>query len=108
LGVRSHGSLVDGINDEGVIIGGLVILRQRPATAKGITFVTLEDETGSANVVVMPHIWQRYFQVARRSAAWVVHGRLEKKNNVIHVVANRLEDMAERIGGLNVKSRNFR
>lgn len=108
LGVRSHGSLVDGINDEKVIIGGLVILRQRPATAKGITFVTLEDETGSANVVVMPHIWQRYFQVARRSAAWVVHGRLEKKNNVIHVVANRLEDMAERIGGLNVKSRNFR
>jgi error-prone DNA polymerase len=108
LGVRSHGSLVDGINDESVIIGGLVILRQRPATAKGITFVTLEDETGSANVVVMPHIWQRYFQVARRSAAWVVHGRLEKKNNVIHVVANRLEDMAERIGGLNVKSRNFR
>ena len=108
MGVRTHGSLVDGVNDESLIIGGLVILRQRPATAKGITFVTLEDETGSANVVVMPHIWQRYFQVARRSAAWVVHGRLEKKNNVIHVVATRLEDMAGRLGGLKLKSRDFR
>ena len=108
LGVRTHGSLADGANDESVIIGGLVILRQRPATAKGITFVTLEDETGSANVVVMPHIWQRYFRVCRRSPAWVVHGRLEKKNNVIHVVATRLEDMAARLGGLKLKSRDFR
>lgn len=108
LNVRTHGSLPDGVNDESVVIGGLVILRQRPATAKGITFVTLEDETGSANVVVMPHIWQRYFKVCRRSAAWLVHGRLEKKNNVIHVVATRLEDMAVRIGDLKLKSRDFR
>ena len=108
LNVRTHGSLTDGVNDESVVIGGLVILRQRPATAKGITFVTLEDETGSANVVVMPHIWQRYFRVCRRSPAWIVHGRLEKKNNVIHVVATRLEDMADRLGGLKLKSRDFR
>ena len=108
LGVRTHGSLGDGINDESVIIGGLVILRQRPSTAKGITFVTLEDETGSANVVVMPHVWERHFNVARRSAAWLVHGRLEKKNNVIHVVATRLEDMASRIGNLKLKTRDFR
>ncbi|QEG23789.1 error-prone DNA polymerase [Mariniblastus fucicola] len=108
LGVRTHGSLEDGANDQKVIIGGLVILRQRPATAKGITFVTLEDETGSANVVVMPHIWERNFQVARRSAAWIVHGRLEKKNNVIHVVATRLEGMAARLNGLKLKTRDFR
>ena len=108
LGVRTHASLEDGFNEENVRIGGLVILRQRPATAKGITFVTLEDETGSANVVVMPHIWERYFQTARRSAAWIVHGRLEKKNNIIHVVATRLEDMADRLDGLTLKSRDFR
>ena len=70
--------------------------------------MTLEDETGSANVVVMPHIWERYFQTARRSAAWIVHGRLEKKNNIIHVVATRLEDMADRLDGLTLKSRDFR
>jgi error-prone DNA polymerase len=91
-----------------VIVAGLVILRQRPATAKGITFVTLEDETGSANIVVMPHVWQRYFQVARRSAAWVVHGKLEKKNNVIHVLAIRLEDMAGQLGALKIQRRDFR
>jgi error-prone DNA polymerase len=108
FGVRTNASLEDGFNDESVIVAGLVILRQRPSTAKGITFVTLEDETGSANVVVMPHIWKRYFKVARRSAAWVVHGRLEKKNNVIHVVSTRLEDMAARIGSLKLKSRDFR
>ena len=108
LGVQTHASLEDGVNDEAVIISGLVILRQRPATAKGITFVTLEDETGSANVVVMPHIWERYFQIARRSAAWIVHGRLEKKGNIIHVVAKRLENMADRLDGLKLKSRNFR
>jgi error-prone DNA polymerase len=108
MGVRTHESLVHGCNDMLVIIAGLVILRQRPATAKGITFVTLEDETGSANVVVMPHVWERHFQVARRSAAWVAHGKLEKKNNVIHVVANQLEDMANRLDGLTLKSRDFR
>ena len=108
MNVRTNASLENGINDESVVVGGLVILRQRPATAKGITFVTLEDETGSANIVVMPHIWQRYFRVCRRSPAWVVHGRLEKKNNVIHVVATRLEDMAARLGGLRLKSRDFR
>ena len=74
IGVRTHASLEDGVNDEAVIISGLVILRQRPATAKGITFVTLEDETGSANVVVMPHIWERHFQIAttqcRMDCAW--------------------------------------
>lgn len=108
MNVRTNASLENGINDASVVVGGLVILRQRPATAKGITFVTLEDETGSANIVVMPHIWQRYFRVCRRSPAWVVHGRLEKKNNVIHVVATRLEDMAARLGGLRLKSRDFR
>ena len=108
LGVRTHASLGDGFNDETVMIAGLVILRQRPATAKGVTFVTLEDETGSANVVVMPHTWQRYFQIARRSAAWIVRGRLEKKGNTIHVLAVSLEDMAHGLDGLKLKPRNFR
>jgi error-prone DNA polymerase len=108
LGARTHRSLKEGLNDDSVIVAGLVILRQRPATAKGITFVTLEDETGSANIVVMPHVWQRYFQVARRSAAWVVHGKLEKKNNVIHVLAIRLEDMAGQLGALKIQRRDFR
>ena len=89
-------------------VAGLVIMRQRPATAKGITFVTLEDETGTCNLVIKPKIWQRYYQIARRSPAWIAHGKLEKRSGVIHVVINRLEDLSDRMQELGIKSRDFR
>lgn len=91
-----------------VRVAGLVILRQRPSTAKGITFVTLEDETGTINLVVKQHIWERYYKIARRSPAWLAHGKLERKHSVIHVVVNRLEDFSERLDELKSKSRDFR
>jgi len=78
-------------------VAGLVLLRQRPSTAKGITFVTLEDETGVANLVIRQAIWDRYYPVARRSPAWIAHGKLERRDAVIHVVVNRLEDLASRL-----------
>ena len=59
-------------------VGGIVTHRQRPATAGGVTFVNLEDETGMLNVTCSPGLWQRYRRVARTSAALVVRGRLEK------------------------------
>ncbi|MDG1875591.1 MAG: error-prone DNA polymerase [Mariniblastus sp.] len=95
-------------NNRHLRVAGLVILRQRPSTAKGITFVTLEDETGTANLVVKQGVWQRYYKVARRSSAWIAHGKLEMKSGVIHVVVNRLEDMSFRLEELQVKSRDFR
>ena len=84
-----------------------MILRQRPGTAKGITFATIEDETGLANLVIRPDIWARYYQVARRSAAWIAHGCLENKEGVIHLVVNRLEDLSHLLGELKTKSRDF-
>ena len=95
-------------NNRHLRVAGLVILRQRPSTAKGITFVTLEDETGTANLVVKQNIWERYYKIARRAPAWIAHGKLEMKSGVIHVVVNRLEDMSDRLQQLNVKSRDFR
>jgi error-prone DNA polymerase len=89
-------------------VAGLVILRQRPSTAKGITFVTIEDETGTANLVVKQAIWERYYKIARGSPAWIAYGKLEKKNGVIHVVVNRLEDLSDRLAKLNIRSRDFR
>ena len=89
-------------------LAGIIILRQRPSTAKGITFVTMEDETGTANLVVKPNIWERYYRVARRSAAWLVHGKLEKRSNVTHVIVNRIEDMSDQLQQLQIRSRNFR
>jgi error-prone DNA polymerase len=91
-----------------VTVAGIVLLRQRPSTAKGITFVTLEDESGCANLVVRQTTWDRFFRVARRSPAWVVHGTLESKDNVVHVLADRLEDLSVRLGELRTRSRDFR
>src|SRR6185369_16519673 len=88
-------------------VAGIVLLRQRPGTAKGITFATIEDETGLANLVIRPEIWARYYQVARRSAAWIAHGCLENKEGVIHLVVNRLDDLSHLLGELKTKSRDF-
>ena len=89
-------------------MAGLVLLRQRPSTAKGITFVTLEDESGTANLVLHQRTWERFFRVARKSNAWIVTGRVERKHDVIHVVVSRLEDMADQLGVLQTRSRDFR
>jgi len=80
-----------------VAVGGLVLIRQRPGTAKGVVFVTLEDETGSANAVV----WRDVFTANRRtvmSAAFlIVHGRLQRAGEVLHVVAERFTDLSGRL-----------
>jgi error-prone DNA polymerase len=89
-------------------VAGLVVSRQRPGTAKGITFATLEDETGWTNLVIRPAIWDRYYAVARRSSAWIAHGCLENKDSVIHLVVNRLEDLSAMLGDLKTHSRDFR
>jgi error-prone DNA polymerase len=87
-------------NGRKVAVGGLILIRQRPGTAKGVTFVTLEDETGAANLV----IWQDNFQAARKTwmtASFVlVRGQLQKANGVIHVVADTVEDWSGRLGEL--------
>ncbi|WP_153558971.1 error-prone DNA polymerase [Roseimaritima sediminicola] len=91
-----------------VRVAGLVLLRQRPSTAKGITFVTLEDETGSVNLVIFSQVWQRYYKIAKTSNAWLVAGTLENRQGVIHVVVGGLEDLAGHVDGLQVRSRDFR
>lgn len=90
-----------------VKVAGLVLMRQRPGTAKGITFMTLEDETGVANIVVHPGVWKRFELPARRAKALVVRGRLERKDRVIHVVVNRIDDMEVELADLRHKSRDF-
>ena len=88
-------------------VAGLVTLRQRPSTAKGITFVTLEDETGTANLVIKPTIWERHYKIARTSNAWIAHGKLENRKGVIHIITNRIEDLSAYLETMPIKSRNF-
>jgi error-prone DNA polymerase len=112
LGITPANRLVDLRDQSPVCVAGLVLLRQRPGTAKGITFVTLEDETGTMNLVVHQHMWDRYYRIARRSPAWIAHGHIQTAPQsevpIIHVVVNRLEALPEQLHALNAKSRDFR
>jgi error-prone DNA polymerase len=74
-------------------VAGVVTHRQRPGTAHGITFLSLEDETGLLNVVCKPDVWAAYRSAGRRSPALVVSGRLEKADGVANLVAARLDDL---------------
>jgi error-prone DNA polymerase len=77
-----------------VDVAGMVVARQRPATARGVVFMLLEDESGVVNIVVLPPAFERYRLVARTAAFVRIAGRLERREGVINVVANRLEPLA--------------
>ena len=100
--------LVNTSNGRFIRVAGLILLRQRPGTAKGITFVTMEDETGSINLVIRPETWKHYYLLCKQSNAWLVHGILENRQGVIHVLVGSVEDLQRVLKPLNVQSRDFR
>ena len=83
-------------------------LRQRPGTAKGITFVTIEDETGPANLIIRQEVWERYRRVASGANAIVAHGSLQRVEGVIHLLVDRLQDLRRILGDIASRSRDFR
>ena len=87
---------------------GLVTGRQRPQTASGVTFVTLEDERGSINVVVWRQLAERQERVLKESQLLLVYGALESDSGVRHLIARRLQDMTPLLQQLDVRSRDFR
>jgi error-prone DNA polymerase len=89
-----------------VWVGGAVTHRQRPATAGGITFLNLEDETGMANVLVSPGLWQRNRIVARSSSALLIRGQVQAAEGVVTLVADRLEALD--LSMATAPSRDFR
>ncbi len=94
--------------DRKVSVAGLVLNRQRPGTARGITFMTLEDETGVANLIVHEGTWKRFRNVANESNAIIARGRLERKDKVIHLIVEKLEALQETLTSLGHHSRDFR
>jgi error-prone DNA polymerase len=76
-----------------VTVAGLVLVRQRPGTAKGVIFLTLEDETGIVNVVVWPKVFEKNRRVLMTAQFLAVRGRIERQGLVIHVVAEELIDL---------------
>ncbi|MBC8752164.1 MULTISPECIES: error-prone DNA polymerase [Paraburkholderia] len=86
---------------------GLVTVRQRPGTAKGVMFVTLEDETGNVNVIVWPSLLEKQRKEALGASLLAVYGTWQCQGEVLHLVAQRLVDMSHLLGGLTTASRNF-
>uniref|UniRef100_UPI000F06A933 error-prone DNA polymerase n=1 Tax=Pseudomonas viridiflava TaxID=33069 RepID=UPI000F06A933 len=104
---RSSRDLLTLENDRTLSVAGLVIGRQRPGTASGVTFVTLEDEFGMVNVVVWRDLAERQRKVLVGSQLLQVFGRLESKSGVRHLIAQRLYDLTPLLTGLDVRSRDF-
>jgi len=92
---------------ERVRTAGLVITRQRPATASGVIFLTLEDETGVVNAVLWPALAERQRREMLGAALLAVDGRIEREGAVVHVIAARLEDHSALLGALRTPSRDF-
>ncbi|WP_337053643.1 error-prone DNA polymerase [Pseudoxanthomonas sp. USHLN014] len=104
LGLRE---LQDRPSGSGVHVAGLVTQRQRPATAKGTIFVTLEDEQGMINVIVWPHLAMRRRRALLESRLLAVRGRWERVDGVEHLIAGDLRDLSEMLGELALPSRDF-
>ena len=92
-GVWRASDLTQARNGSWAKIAGLVIVRQRPGTAKGMCFITLEDETGTANAAVRPDVFEVYRTVIHTATLLLVEGPLQKVDDVIHVLARRLRPL---------------
>lgn len=94
--------------DRFVRVAGLVLTPQQPGTAKGIRFITLEDETGITNLIVRQDVRNRYRRMAANASSMLGSGMLRKVGIVIHVLVSKLEDLSQVLAGLKTKSRDFR
>jgi error-prone DNA polymerase len=93
--------------DRPVAVAGICLVRQRPGSAKNITFMTLEDETGTANLVVYPQVFERHLRVARHATVMLVHGTIDRQGQVVHIKARRFTSLDDRMADLRDTSRNF-
>ncbi len=94
-------------NDSWVTVAGIVTHRQRPETASGVVFATIEDEAGTVNLIIWTKIFDQFRREVLRSQLMMVKGRLQSDQGVIHVVAHEIQDLSEMLGALKTSSRDF-
>ncbi|MCX2900774.1 error-prone DNA polymerase [Pseudomonas mandelii] len=104
---RSSRELLEVEHGRPVSVAGLVTGRQRPGTASGVTFVTLEDEFGNVNVIVWRDLAERQRKVLVGSQLLKVDGRWESQGEVRHLIAGRMSDLSELLDGISIRSRDF-
>jgi len=90
-----------------VAVAGIVMCRQRPATASGVVFITLEDETGIVNLILWADVYERLRRVVRLSMTLLVRGRIERAGSVVHVHVTGAESLDGKLPGLVARSRDF-
>ncbi len=100
-GYRTARDLMSMRNGQSVALAGIVLIRQRPGSAKGVCFITLEDETGVANLVVWPKVMTAYRKVIMRARIIDVRGMVQRSEDVIHVVAHHLLDRSDALSRLS-------
>ena len=105
---KRHTDLVEVGNNRFVRIAGLVTCRQRPGSASGVLFLTLEDETGNSNIVVWQRTQQQFRQALMSAQLLLIKGTVETRDNVTHVIAGALYDYTRELEELRVSSRDFR
>ena len=86
--------------DRRLSIAGVALIRQRPGSANGVVFITIEDETGIANLIIWPAILERFRRAALGATLLRCTGKLQREESVIHVVAERLDDLTPRLQAL--------
>jgi error-prone DNA polymerase len=90
-----------------LMTGGLVLVRQRPGSAKGVMFMTLEDETGIVNAIVWPKLFERQRRLVLSSSMLAINGKIQREGDVVHLVAQRLFDLSEDLGRLGERDVQF-
>jgi error-prone DNA polymerase len=107
-GIKSAAELKQVAGGQKIMVAGVIIIRQRPQTAKGFVFITLEDETGFINIVVKPNLAGNCRRLISSSQALVVAGELEKREGVINVIGSRFAPLEFKQKHLRLKTRDFR
>jgi error-prone DNA polymerase len=102
-GIRSSADLPDLRDRAPVLVAGLVVARQHPATAKGTVFILMEDEHGFINVIVPPPVYAAYREVIHHSPFLLIEGRFEREDRVMNVVARRFRELKRRAGSASAR-----
>ncbi|HEY6336398.1 MAG TPA: OB-fold nucleic acid binding domain-containing protein, partial [Alphaproteobacteria bacterium] len=103
-GIAAHAELGAIGDGKRVTVAGLVLVRQRPGSARGVIFATLEDETGPANIIIWPDIFERFHRVVLAARLLAVTGKLQREGIVVHVIAEQLVDLTHLLAGLGAPS----
>jgi error-prone DNA polymerase len=105
LNIKSAAQLRAMPHGRRAMIAGAVITRQRPGTASGLIFLTLEDETGNANVIVMPHVYEKYREIVLEPKFILVSGLVQNQDGIVHLKAEHVETLT--VSAVRIASHDF-